>query len=177
MTYFVTKNYTPENGLSCTFRQWRADSHCRFIHGYALGVEVTFACEEEDLDGNGWVVNFGGLKRFKQWLQNTFDHTYLVARDDPALPLFREMAQTRQEKRDDELKTYWDEAGQLIQLVEVERTGCEAFARMIADKLQYSLPELVGPRKVRLHAVRVYEHQGNSATYKPFNPADLAKLY
>jgi 6-pyruvoyltetrahydropterin/6-carboxytetrahydropterin synthase len=163
MTYMVTKNYGPENGLSATFRQWRADSHCRFIHGYALGVEVTFLCEDADLDENGWVYNFGGLKEFKAWLQETFDHKMLVAKDDPAIELFRDMANTRERRRFSPGREPWVESGQLIQLVEVERTGCEGFARMIADWLINNI-DMKG-RQVRIDCVRVYEHDGNSATY------------
>ena len=35
--YRSTKTYGNERGLSCAFRQWRADSHCNLIHGYSLG--------------------------------------------------------------------------------------------------------------------------------------------
>ena len=49
---------------STAFRQPRAESHCRYIHGYQLKAEVTFACNE--LDGNNWVFDFGGLKEFNQ---------------------------------------------------------------------------------------------------------------
>ena len=35
--YRSSKTYGHEIGLSAAFRQWRAQSHCRLIHGYALG--------------------------------------------------------------------------------------------------------------------------------------------
>lgn len=166
--YLVTKKYGHDVGLSATFRQWRAkDTHCRFLHGYALAVELTFACSDYQRDGRGWVINFGGLKEIKQWLCDMFDHKTLVATDDPALPLFREMAKIRQEKRDDELKTYWDEAGQFVQLVEVEAVGCEAFAKMIYDHVGDWVsrqPDLI-ERGVSLVKVTVSEHGANSATY------------
>lgn len=152
-TYAVVKNYTPENGLSATFRQWRADSHCKYMHGYALGVEVCFLCEGSQLDENGWVVNFGGLKGFKQYLADTFDHKTLAASDDPYIDTFRDL----------------NKQG-LIQLVEVKRTGCEGFAKMIATHLVTNVMEtLVGAatRDVILSYVKVYEHNGNSAIYYP----------
>lgn len=31
--YQSTKTYGHDRGFSCAFRQWRADSHCRLIHG------------------------------------------------------------------------------------------------------------------------------------------------
>jgi len=79
--YLSTKTFGHELGLSAAFRQWKADSHCRFLHGYALAVKFTFAAEE--LDVRNWVVDFGGLKGLKQILEDTFDHKTLVASDDP----------------------------------------------------------------------------------------------
>ena len=36
-------------------------------------------------------MDFGGLKEFKQWLEHMFDHTLLVAEDDPELELFKNL--------------------------------------------------------------------------------------
>jgi len=66
---------------SCAFRQWRADSHCKFIHGYRLVAKFWFTCDE--LDERNWVVDFGGLKELKQVLESQFDHTLCIAADDP----------------------------------------------------------------------------------------------
>lgn len=74
---------------SCAFKQPRADSHCKFIHGYRLSAKFTFACNE--LDQNHWVVDFGGLKGLKQKLEKQFDHTTCIAADDPDLDLFKQM--------------------------------------------------------------------------------------
>lgn len=165
-TYGVTKTYTPEQGLSATFRQWRAKSHCRFLHGYALGVRVHFVCHSADLDENGWVYNFGGLKAFKQFLADTFDHKTLVAKDDPALPLMRQLAGLDGVElgyRDIPNPHVFHAVDPLIQLVEVERTGCEAFAKLCYDWLDDNV-DFEG-RGIRIEYVEVFEHQGNSATY------------
>ncbi|MEB3025883.1 6-pyruvoyl trahydropterin synthase family protein [Parvimonas sp. M13] len=92
--YTITKTYGNEQGLSATFRQWRADSHCRFLHGYALGFEVTIACNDDNLDARNWVYSFGGFKPFKAWLQDTFDHKTVVAEDDPQLEVFMQLSMT-----------------------------------------------------------------------------------
>ena len=43
MTRFLSsKKYGHERGLSAAFRQWRAVSHCRFMHGYSLEFEFVF---------------------------------------------------------------------------------------------------------------------------------------
>ena len=86
----VVKTYGHDLGLSCAFRQWRADSHCRFLHGYALAVRLEFGANE--LDDNGWVIDFGALKPVKAWLCDTFDHKLLVAADDPMLADFKALA-------------------------------------------------------------------------------------
>lgn len=78
---------------SCAFRQWRADSHCKFVHGYRLVAKFWFNCTA--LDEKNWVVDFGGLKGLKEILENQFDHTLCIAGDDPALPLFQALHDQR----------------------------------------------------------------------------------
>ena len=42
-TYQIIKTLGPENGFTCAYRQWRAKSDCKYIHGYSLGfILVTF---------------------------------------------------------------------------------------------------------------------------------------
>lgn len=84
MAYKAIKTYGAERGLSCAYRQWAAESHCQLLHGYSLGFVFTFAAEQ--LDARGWVVDFGkgGFGAIREWLHHVFDHTLLVAADDPA---------------------------------------------------------------------------------------------
>ncbi len=87
-----TKTYGHEEGLSCCFRQWRAThSHCRLLHGYALAFSLTFATDT--LDARNWCFDFGGLKPVRAWLHEMFDHTLLVAHDDPDLSEFQRLAE------------------------------------------------------------------------------------
>jgi len=72
---------------SCAFRQWKADSHCKYIHGYRLVAKFWFGCDR--LDERNWVVDFGGLKELKQVLEKQFDHTLCVSADDPLLEQFK----------------------------------------------------------------------------------------
>ena len=86
------------DGFSCCFRQWKAETtHCRFLHGYGISFRVTF---EGGLDHRNWVWDFGGMKRAKTkidglspkaWMDHMFDHTILVAEDDPHKEGFLEM--------------------------------------------------------------------------------------
>ncbi|HEY1097155.1 MAG TPA: 6-carboxytetrahydropterin synthase [Alphaproteobacteria bacterium] len=144
--YFATKTYSPERGFSCTFRQWRADSHCKFLHGYALGVKMIFASEE--LDERHWVYDFGGLKWVKAFLEEHFDHTTCIAADDPELTTFKEL-----------------DAKGLIQLRVLPAIGCESFAKFIYDFIQPRVVDETEGRVV-LHSIEVFEHSGNSAVYQ-----------
>jgi 6-pyruvoyltetrahydropterin/6-carboxytetrahydropterin synthase len=74
--YRSTKTYDHSEGLSCCFRQWRAPSHCRLVHGYALAFKFVFATDR--LDERHWCFDFGGLKPIRAWLHDTFDHTMIV---------------------------------------------------------------------------------------------------
>jgi 6-pyruvoyltetrahydropterin/6-carboxytetrahydropterin synthase len=149
--YLVIKRYGHEEGWSCTFRQHRADhSHCRFIHGYPLAIEITFACDY--LDARNWCMDFGGLKELKGWLQATFDHKMLVAEDDPQLEFFRMMAQG---------------PAAIADIVIVPDVGCEKFAELIYYETARILEAVGETPRVWVRSVRVSEHGGNSAVYLP----------
>ena len=145
MPYFSTKTYGHDIGLSTAFRQHRAASHCNKLHGYALSVRLVF--EANALDANNWVMDFGALKPIKLWLEAMFNHKTLVARDDPEMKLFHELFQYG-----------------VIDLVVVEATGCEAFAKIIYDWVQHYTLTNYGWR-VTLESVTVAEHGANSAIY------------
>jgi 6-pyruvoyltetrahydropterin/6-carboxytetrahydropterin synthase len=146
MSYRSTKTFGHELGLSACFRQWRAESHCRFLHGYALAVRVEF--EADELDVRNWVVDFGSLKGFKDMLERTFDHKLLVAEDDPHLDELTQLAGLG-----------------LANPVVVPATGCEAFARIIYDYTKVWLLDNGYRPRVRVVSVEVKEHGANSAIY------------
>jgi 6-pyruvoyltetrahydropterin/6-carboxytetrahydropterin synthase len=141
--FLSTKEYGHNVGLSCAFRQWRAHSHCRLIHGYALAVKFVFAASE--LEG-GWVVDFGSMKSLKGMLEDTFDHTLLVAEDDPELSTFKNL----------------DKLG-IARVVVVPATGCEAFAAMIFECAEIWLKDNGYSPRCKLVSVEVKEHLANSA--------------
>lgn len=144
MPFVSTKTYDHNAGLSATFRQWRAQSHCRFLHGYAIAVRVVF--EADTLDARNWVVDFGSLKSFKALLEDLLDHKTLVAFDDPELATFRDLA-----------------GKGLIQLRVVPSTGCEAMAIMLHQAMEVWLKDNGYAPRVRCASVEVSEHSGNSA--------------
>jgi 6-pyruvoyltetrahydropterin/6-carboxytetrahydropterin synthase len=143
------------DGFSCVFRQWKAEgTHCRFLHGYGVSFRVWF---EGELDERNWVWDFGGMKRAKgtidgknpkEWMDYMFDHTTLVATDDPGIGGFRTM----------------DQLG-IIQLRELEAVGAEQFAKYIFEKLNTFIQEETNSR-VSVVRVEFMEHNKNTAIYE-----------
>ena len=143
------------DGFSTVFRQWKADgTHCQFLHGYGVSFRVWF---EGELDERNWVWDFGGMKRAKntidgknpkEWMDYMFDHTTIVATDDPGIGGFRTM----------------NELG-IIQLREIEAVGAEQFAKYIYEKLNTFVQEETSGR-VSVVRVEFMEHAKNTAIYE-----------
>jgi len=143
------------DGYSTVFRQWKAEgTHCRFLHGYGVSFKVWF---EGELDERNWVWDFGGMKRAKgtidsknpkEWMDYMFDHTTVVAEDDPGLGGFKTM----------------DQLG-IIQLRIVPAVGAEQFAKFVYEKLNAFVQEETSGR-VKVVRVEFMENYKNSAIYE-----------
>jgi 6-pyruvoyltetrahydropterin/6-carboxytetrahydropterin synthase len=143
------------DGFSCVFRQWRAEgTHCRFLHGYGVSFRVWF---EGELDERNWVWDFGGMKRAKgtidnmnpkEWMDYMFDHTTIIAEDDPGLGGFKTM----------------NDLG-IIQLRIIPAVGAEQFAKYIYEKLNTFIQEETEGR-VKITRVEFMEHNKNTAIYE-----------
>ena len=142
------------DGFSTVFRQWKAENtHCRFLHGYGISFKVWF---EGELDHRNWVWDFGGMKRAKTqidgmspkaWMDYMFDHTLIVAEDDPEVEAFKQM----------------DKAG-VAQVRVIPATGAEKFAEYIYTKLNdFVKTETDG--RVKVTKVKFAEHGKNAAYY------------
>ena len=142
------------NGYSTVFRQWRAEgTHCSFLHGYGISFKIVF---EGELDERNWVWDFGGMKRAKNtidgmspkvWMDFMFDHTYLIASDDPFLPTALQM---------------YDDG--IAQVRILPATGAEQFAKFIYDKVSKFIT-IETNNRVRVVSVEFKEHNKNSAIY------------
>lgn len=60
--------------------QHRHAGHCRFVHGHNWSFALTFACDE--LDDQGFVIDFGGIKFIARWIDENLDHAFLFAESD-----------------------------------------------------------------------------------------------
>ena len=142
------------DGFSCCFRQWKATTtHCQYLHGYGVSFKVTF---EGKLDDRNWVWDFGGMKRAKTlidgmqpkaWMDYMFDHTILVAEDDPYINTLQQL----------------DNAN-IAQVRVVPATGAEKFAEFIFYKLNNFVKDETNER-VRVVKVEFMEHGKNTAIY------------
>ena len=142
------------DGFSTVFRQWRAkNTHCRFVHGYGISFKVYF---EGELDDRNWVWDFGGMKRAKTlidgkqpkaWMDYMFDHTMIIAEDDPEVQAFKQM----------------DMVG-VAQVRIIPATGAVKFAEYIYDKLN-EFVKTETDNRVRVIKVKFMEHGKNAAYY------------
>jgi len=142
------------DGFSTVFRQHTAETtHCRFVHGYGISFKIYF---EGKLDERNWVWDFGGMKRAKtqidgkspkEWMDFMFDHTLIVAENDPFKNAFIEMG----------------EAG-AAQVRVIPATGAEKFAEFIFNKVnEFVIKETEG--RVKVIKVKFMEHGKNAAYY------------
>jgi 6-pyruvoyltetrahydropterin/6-carboxytetrahydropterin synthase len=65
------------------------DGKCRHLHGHNGTAVITL--HGDQLDHRGMVVDFSELKRVVGgWIDTTLDHTMLLHKDDPVLPVLKE---------------------------------------------------------------------------------------
>ena len=142
------------DGFSTVFRQWKAETtHCRFVHGYGISFKVYF---EGDLDNRNWVWDFGGMKRAKtkidgkspkDWMDHMFDHTMIIAEDDPWKEAFLQM----------------NDAG-VAQVRVIPATGAEKFAEFVFNKIN-KFVQTETENRVKVVKVKFMEHGKNAAYY------------
>ena len=143
--YQSTKTYGHNIGLSACFRQPNAHSHCKFLHGYSLQFKFTF--EAKELDERNWVVDFGGLKPLKAWLEDMFDHKVVLDKKDPYMSTFKIL-----------------ENQGLAEITEVDGVGVEMFAKHAYDFADKLVREMTNDRCCVV-SVECAEHGANSAIY------------
>lgn len=150
MSYISTKTF---DNYSVALRQWKAKhSHCQLLHGYALKFKVWFT--SETLDDMNWVVDFGGFKAapqgngLKDWMNDMFDHTLLIEKDDPYLDFFQSASMEG-----------------LCKLKVLDKIGCESLAKLVYDKFNDVLSKTDAGRS-RVIKVEVFENDKNSAIYE-----------
>jgi len=65
---------------------------CRHLHGHNARAVITL--ESHGLDDRGMVKDFSDVKRLLwEWLDREIDHTLLLHRDDPVLPVLQDVGE------------------------------------------------------------------------------------
>jgi 6-pyruvoyltetrahydropterin/6-carboxytetrahydropterin synthase len=111
---------------------------CRHLHGHNARAVITL--ESAELDDCGMVEDFSGVKRLVwDWLDSEIDHTLLLHRDDPLLPMLQS-------------------AGERVRVTE-ENPTAEVIARMIFD--------YVADKGYPVVEVVLWETDTSYASYRP----------
>ena len=135
------------DNYSVSLRQHKAKhSHCQLLHGYALRFKVWFS--SDSLDDMNWIVDFGGFKNngLKEWMNNMFDHTLLLEKDDPYLDIFQSIPE-------------------VCKLVVLDKMGAESLSKIVFEKFNDVLSKTDGGR-CRVIKVECFENDKNSAIYE-----------
>lgn len=127
-------------------RQPRHPGHCHFIHGHSWTFTVTFACREPD--ANGFIVDFGGLKFLKAWLDDNLDHACVFSKEDP------------------EKDRLLAEFPGLFKPFIVENASCEGIASHVYQVFDDKVRRETGGRAWVVE-LRLNEDSRNFATYRP----------
>jgi 6-pyruvoyltetrahydropterin/6-carboxytetrahydropterin synthase len=104
----------------------------------------------DNLDVRNWAADYGGLKELKAFLEDLFDHTLLVSKDDPEFETFKML----EEKK-------------LAKLTILPKVGCEGLSDMLYKYVNgVYIPDMWGSAEAdRLwcYRVEVRETQSNMA--------------
>jgi 6-pyruvoyltetrahydropterin/6-carboxytetrahydropterin synthase len=102
------------------------------------------------LDARNWAADYGGLSELKSVLESQFDHTLLVAEDDPELAFYKEMEQRK-----------------LAKLTILPKLGCEGLADQLYKYVNgVYIPDYLGhgeAQRLWCYRVEVRETQSNMA--------------
>lgn len=143
-------------------RQHNHDGHCALIHGHNWTFKFTFAANE--LDANGFVIDFGKLKWLREYLNDLFDHTLVLNESDPYLELLcRNLGATLNYCAG---KTTIDQPIQFAKVVTVPNCGAEGLAQYLLEKVGTAVRRSTREREggeVFVVEVEVFEDSKNSA--------------
>ncbi len=111
---------------------------CQHLHGHNARAVITL--ESKVLDERGMVEDFSEVKRLVwSWLDEEIDHTLLLHRDDPVLPVLQN-------------------AGERVRVTD-ENPTAEVIARMIY--------EFVADKGYPVTEVTLWETETSHASYRP----------
>lgn len=114
------------------------EGKCRYLHGHNARVEVDLGADQ--LDDRGMVHDFSDIKQvIKTWIDDTLDHTMLLNRSDPIVPVL-------------------ERQGERFYLMD-ENPTAENIAKLIFEQAR--------ARGLPVLEVRLWETPTSCATYRP----------
>ncbi|KDM90808.1 6-carboxytetrahydropterin synthase [Photobacterium galatheae] len=145
MRFTVTKMF---DDLPCSHRAWAQQGKCSFLHGYERVFTIEFGCNELEKD-TGFVIDFGAMKTIRALLQDQFDHTTVIAENDPELELFQALSEK-----------------QIIDLRVMHHPGMEGAAEWVFHNVD-ALVKRQTNHRVHVLKVEARESRKNAVTFTP----------
>jgi 6-pyruvoyltetrahydropterin/6-carboxytetrahydropterin synthase len=146
----TTKSY---KDLPAAHRQHNHKGHCSQIHGHNWAFDITFHAKV--LDENKFVLDVGQLGFVKDFLADTFDHTFLLNADDPFLADLRVALE--------------HDSVPFAKIVVVNNCGMEALAEYVFvtvnNLLAKNMADDVINRALRVCSVTCWEDSKNRSTW------------
>jgi 6-pyruvoyltetrahydropterin/6-carboxytetrahydropterin synthase len=132
------------DSLPCCHRSWTNQGKRFFLHGYERTFQIEFACAQTD--GTGAVLGPDVLEEIHAALRKQFDHTTLIAADDPERDLFELLA-----------------ARGVIDLRIMDNTGMERSAAWVFDTVERIVMRATQGR-VWVSQIKARESQSHGVT-------------
>lgn len=133
---------TTSIGIDAGHRLLDHEGQCRNVHGHRYTFEIT--CEAKELDAVGRVVDFSVVKSVVGgWLNQYWDHGFIVQAGDPLIDLFMGPVPTK-------FFLFWT----------------APTAERLAEYLFHKATHLLKPYQVRVVKVRCHETPNNYADYE-----------
>jgi 6-pyruvoyltetrahydropterin/6-carboxytetrahydropterin synthase len=126
-------------------RQHLHKGHCSLIHGHNWTIRLTFGCHE--LDEHGFVIDFGGLRFIKNWIDENLDHACVFAAEDM---VGRELIKQRPE---------------VFKVYIVDNCSAEGLASHLFDVFEKMVDKESGGR-VFLHEIELREDSKNAVQFQ-----------
>ena len=133
--------------IPLSHRQPFHEGRCSRLHGHSWAITLTF--EASELDGNGFVIDFGDLHFIENWIDEHLDHGMILSESDPRKADLREL------EKSGLLKTVW-----------IKSASCEGIARFLFETFNPMVSDRTNGR-VSLQAIHLEEDSKNSASYQP----------
>jgi 6-pyruvoyltetrahydropterin/6-carboxytetrahydropterin synthase len=174
----TTKLFRNTKRFQMSFRQWRAkETHCSFLHSYNVGFKLEFDTSkryekkhtlpsiealESDWREEGILEDLSiSLYRINKFIEDHLAYRILIAEDDPKIDYLTDFSRHNNTKS-----------------IIIPHSGCERFSEYLYNQI---VDRDLLPTDITLSSVETYEHEKNSAIYKPSSetsdPFFSTKLY